>query len=119
METLDGILIATTNLCENFDNAFGRRFVYKVHFGQPDTAAKKAIWRSKMKWLSEKECGRLAIRYNLSGGEIDNIVRKCIMEEVRSGEHPSMEMIEAWCGGEKLTREGETSIGFTCSSLRT
>ena len=119
METLDGILIATTNLCENFDNAFGRRFIYKVHFGQPDTAAKKAIWRSKMKWLSEEECGRLAIRYNLSGGEIDNIVRKCIMEEVRSGEHPSIEMIEAWCGSEKLTREGETSIGFTCSSLRT
>ena len=28
MEVLDGILIATTNLTENFDEAFERRFLY-------------------------------------------------------------------------------------------
>ncbi|MBR4912818.1 MAG: ATP-binding protein [Bacteroidales bacterium] len=114
METLDGILIATTNLCDNFDSAFERRFLFKVQFGQPNTAAKKAIWKSKLSWLTEDDCDRLAAKYDLSGGEIDNIVRKSMMEEVLSGNRPDVEMLEAWCRGEKLTRKGGNAIGFAC-----
>ena len=114
METLDGILIATTNLCDNFDTAFERRFLFKVQFGQPNTAAKKAIWKSKLSWLTEDDCDRLAAKYDLSGGEIDNIVRKSMMEEVLNGTRPDVEMLEAWCRGEKLTRKGGNAIGFAC-----
>ena len=32
METLDGIMIATTNLQQNLDKAFERRFLYKINF---------------------------------------------------------------------------------------
>jgi SpoVK/Ycf46/Vps4 family AAA+-type ATPase len=114
METLDGILIATTNLCDNFDSAFERRFLFKVKFGQPTTDAKKSIWKSKLPWLPEEDCAKLAARYDLSGGEIDNIVRKSYMEEVLSGNRPTVEMLEAWCKGEKLTRKGGNTIGFAC-----
>ena len=38
IEQLDGILIATTNLAENMDKAFERRFLYKVKFEKPDLA---------------------------------------------------------------------------------
>ncbi len=114
METLDGILIATTNLCDNFDSAFERRFLFKVKFGQPTTDAKKSIWKSKLPWLTEEQCGLLAAKYDLSGGEIDNIVRKSLMEEVLSGIRPGVEMLEAWCRSEKLTGKGGNSIGFAC-----
>lgn len=114
LETLDGILIATTNLCDNFDAAFERRFLFKVQFGQPNTEAKKAIWQSKLSWLTEEDCNLLAKSYNMSGGEIDNIVRKSIMEEVLTGNRPSLEMVEAWCRGEKLTRKEGNAIGFAC-----
>lgn len=114
VETLDGILIATTNMCDNFDAAFERRFLFKVQFGQPNTEAKKAIWKSKISWLSDEECGQLAAKFDLSGGEIDNIVRKSIMEEVLTGNRPDMVMLEAWCRGEKLTRKGGNAIGFAC-----
>ena len=114
METLDGILIATTNLCDNFDTAFERRFLFKVKFGQPNTEAKKAIWKSKLSWLTDEACGQLAAKFDLSGGEIDNIVRKSMMEEVLSGNRPDVEMLEAWCKGEKLTRKGGNAIGFAC-----
>jgi ATPases of the AAA+ class len=114
METLDGILIATTNLCDNFDSAFERRFLFKVKFGQPNTAAKKAIWKSKLSWLKDEDCDRLAAKYDLSGGEIDNIVRKSMMEEVLNGTRPDVAMLEAWCRGEKLTRKGGNAIGFAC-----
>ena len=112
LETLDGILIATTNLCDNFDRAFERRFLFKVKFGQPDKAAKKAIWKSKVAWLSDDECGKLAAQFDLSGGEIDNIVRKCFMEEVISGNRPDVAMLEAWCKGEKLHAGKAAAIGF-------
>ena len=114
LETLDGILIATTNMCDNFDAAFERRFLFKVQFGQPNTEAKKAIWKSKLSWLTDEECGQLAAKFDLSGGEIDNIVRKSMMEEVLTGNRPSLEMLEAWCRGEKLTRKGGNAIGFAC-----
>ena len=114
LETLDGILIATTNMCDNFDTAFERRFLFKVQFGQPNTAAKKAIWKSKLPWLTEDDCDWLATKYDLSGGEIDNIVRKSMMEEVLNGTRPDVAMLEAWCRGEKLTRKGGNAIGFAC-----
>ena len=43
METLEGILIATTNLTSNLDSAFERRFIYKVKFAAPSLEAKQAI----------------------------------------------------------------------------
>lgn len=114
LETLDGILVATTNMCDNFDAAFERRFLFKVQFGQPNTEAKKAIWKSKLPWLADEECGQLAAKFDLSGGEIDNIVRKSMMEEVLTGNRPDVAMLEAWCRGEKLTRKGGNAIGFAC-----
>ena len=43
MENLDGIFIATTNLTENLDAAFERRFLYKINFTRPDKEARRAI----------------------------------------------------------------------------
>ena len=38
MESLEGIMIATTNLVQNMDSAFERRFLYKVKFEKPELA---------------------------------------------------------------------------------
>jgi SpoVK/Ycf46/Vps4 family AAA+-type ATPase len=46
METLEGILIATTNLTQNLDPAFERRFLYKVEFKKPSIETKQAIWQT-------------------------------------------------------------------------
>lgn len=112
MEKLDGILIATTNLCDNFDSAFERRFLFKIKFGKPTAEAKKSIWKSKLAWLTDDNCGKLAAQYDLSGGEIDNIVRKALMEEVLNGQRPTMETLAAWCRGEKLNAGKSAAIGF-------
>ena len=113
MEKLDGILVATTNLSTNLDSAFERRFLFKIYFGQPDTQAKKSIWLSKLSWLSDEEATKLAERYNLSGGEIDNIVRKTMMEDVLHGQRPTFDTINKWCKNEKLDSKKGGTIGFT------
>lgn len=114
METLDGILIATTNMCDNLDSAFERRFLFKVRFGKPTIDARKSIWKSKLPWLTDEECQKLATQNDLSGGEIDNVVRKCLMEEVISGNRPDIMKLEAWCRGEKLANGKSSKIGFAC-----
>ncbi len=112
MEKLDGILIATTNLIDNLDSAFERRFLFKIRFNNPTVEAKQSIWKSKLSWLSENESRTLAEQYNFSGGEIDNIVRKLIMEEVLNGTRPDMHFIEDLCRHEKIGNNETSCIGF-------
>ena len=112
MEKLDGILIATTNLIDNLDSAFERRFLFKIRFNNPTVEAKQSIWKSKLSWLSEDESLILAECYNFSGGEIDNIVRKLVMEEVLNGKHPDMQFIEDLCRHEKIGNNETSCIGF-------
>lgn len=111
MEKIEGIMIATSNLADNLDPAFDRRFLFKVEFGQPSLEAKKAIWRSKIDWLSDEECERLAGKYDFSGGEIDNIARKATMEQVLHGEQPTLAILEDLCKHEKIGDKNK-SIGF-------
>ena len=112
MERLDGILIATTNLPTSFDDAFSRRFLFKVQFEKPGPKEKKGMWMNKLSWLGEDDALWLAQRYDLSGGEIDNVVRKAEMEEVLNGSHPGPETLAEWCREEKFTRSEGTRIGY-------
>jgi len=113
MEKLDGILIATTNLNQNLDAAFERRFLFKVKFEKPTVEAKQKIWQSKLDWLSEEDAFQLAADYSFSGGEIDNIVRKVTMEEVLNGERPGIKEITGFCDSEKFTNNaGNKRLGF-------
>lgn len=112
MENLDGILVATTNLADNFDAAFERRFLFKVRFDKPTTEAKKSIWQNKLSMLTSDEALMLAMKYDLSGGQIDNIVRKFIMNEIVKGETPTLEDLKVLCTEEKLNSGNATKIGF-------
>ena len=76
IENLDGILIATTNLAANFcDEAFARRFIFKVEFEKPEPETRAKIWQSMIDGLSDEDALTLAGRYDFSGGNIENIAR--------------------------------------------
>jgi len=114
METLDGILIATTNLADNLDNAFDRRFLFKIEFDKPDHTAKRNIWLSKLDWLNDEQLDTLANRFDFSGGEIDNVVRKVLMNQVLTGNLPALEELIHYCETERLSNHtaNRTKIGF-------
>ena len=111
MEKLDGILIATTNLEENLDKAFERRFLFKIRLDKPGVEAKKNIWQDKLPILSAEQAHKLASDFDFSGGEIDNIVRKTTMQEVLEGGVPTMESIVKLCSQEKVCTRNNR-IGF-------
>ncbi len=111
MENLDGILVATTNLADNLDKAFERRFLFKIRFDKPTVESKVSIWRNKMPNLTDVEAMRLASGYDFSGGEIDNIVRKATMEEVIHGTVPTINRLVTLCNEEKIGKSVK-KIGF-------
>lgn len=111
LENFNGILIATTNLILNLDNAFDRRFLYKIKFGEPSWDVRSMIWKSKIKGLSKKNSDILANKYNFSGGQIDNIARKIITEEILYDKDPDINSIISYCDDEIL-QKGKNSVGF-------
>lgn len=82
METLNGIMIATTNLTENLDAAFERRFLYKIEFEKPDACVREHIWHAMLPELDDSECKALAERFDFSGGQIENVARKYAIDGI-------------------------------------
>ena len=113
LENFDGILFATSNLVANLDSAFERRFLFKVKFENPSMVNAAKIWRNKLPNLSAKEALHLASQFSYSGGEMENIARKSIMDEVVFGTKPTFERILSFCENEKWNNKNSlVKIGF-------
>ncbi|MBQ6729056.1 MAG: ATP-binding protein [Bacteroidales bacterium] len=115
MEDIDGIMIATTNLTCNLDSAFDRRFLYKVEFHQPSVEAKTHIWQSFIPDLAEADANVLARSYDFSGGQIENIARKVMVDHLLFGGTPDLNHIEELCSKEQIAGRNTNSrrpIGF-------
>lgn len=112
LENFDGILFATSNLVANLDSAFERRFLFKVKYENPSTENAAKIWRSKLPILSENEALQLASQFSYSGGEMENIARKSIMDEIVFGTKPNFERILSFCENEKWNSKPKNTIGF-------
>ncbi len=113
LENLDGIFLATTNLVKNLDSAFERRFLFKIEFQKPEISIKAKIWNSKLPNLSENECNTLANRFDFSGGQIDNIIRKNEIYEIIHGISIDFNNIVEFCNAELLLKNKSVKVGFT------
>ena len=113
MESLDGIMIATTNLQQNFDSAFERRFLYKIRFEKPDQEVRSHIWQTMLPALTEQEAIQLAV-HDLSGGQIENIARKHAIHVILHGNDDSsrMQHLLDFCATERLVPDAYRRIGF-------
>jgi AAA+ superfamily predicted ATPase len=111
-EKTTGIIIGSTNLLVNLDSAFERRFLFKVKFNKPNPKVRKSIWKSKIKGLSQKNAEYLANKYDYSGGEIENIARKVVLDHVLKNEKVTLNKIENFCLEEKFEAGNRKKIGF-------
>jgi AAA+ superfamily predicted ATPase len=112
IEKSEGIIIATTNLVDNLDAAFERRFLFKLKFEMPTAEAKMQIWKSKLNWLDDEHATTLATRFQFSGGEIDNIARKAIINEVITGNRATIEELIDYCETEHLKSSKGRKLGY-------
>lgn len=114
MENLEGILIATTNLTNNLDGAFDRRFLYKVEFQKPTAEESRHIWQAMLPALDDENARSLASKYDFSGGQIENIARKQVVSNIlHDTEGLDMSLIKTACDQERLNRPNGERIRIT------
>ena len=112
MENLSGIMIATTNLTNNLDSAFERRFLYKICFDKPTVATRQQIWNAMLPSLSCEEARNLAESYDFSGGQIENIARKQIVDNILYGQQHDISHVRSYCHNENIRNSKSKRIGF-------
>lgn len=104
LETFEGILIATTNLTDNFDKAFERRFIFKIYFEKPKAEVRQQIWMSLLPKLTSDEASILATRYDFTGSMIENVAKRQTIDEVLY-EHPmTVDTIKRLCDEEMMKK---------------
>ena len=113
MENLDGIMIATTNLQQNLDKAFERRFLYKIKFEKPTLEARASIWRTMIPELNVPTIHTLAEKYDFSGGQIENVARRYAIDSILYGISENItETLTSHCDNERMNEKKLRRIGF-------
>jgi hypothetical protein len=112
LENFDGILFATSNLVANLDPAFERRFLFKIKFGSPSVEIAANIWKTKLNNITNQQAVYLAENYKYSGGEMENIARKCLLEEVIVGKKLNFDTVISFCNSEKWNKQNQIKIGY-------
>ncbi|MFH1084795.1 MAG: ATP-binding protein [Chloroflexota bacterium] len=89
IEEYDGVVILTSNLRQNLDEAFLRRLGFTVEFPLPDEEARLRIWRrtlpAEAPLGADVDLGELARRFRLSGGSIRNALLNAAFLAARDG----------------------------------
>lgn len=89
LENFDGVIIFTTNLLSNYDEAFKRRILANVEFEMPDAEGRKLIWNSHLPKEMPVEEGInkdvLAEKFdNITGADIKDIILMAATETLRN-----------------------------------
>ena len=117
IENFKGMLIATTNLLENIDKAFSRRFNYKIEFKKPNKEQREKLWELMLPREAPYEKNfdiKELASYALTGGQINLIVKNCAYK-VAVREEPlfkTEDFIEEIGREKDANFDGEKSMGF-------
>jgi ATP-dependent 26S proteasome regulatory subunit len=96
LEDFKGILLITTNLTVNFDKAFDRRILYKIHFRNPSYDVKYKIIQDVFEPFSfDSRDLRNIAKFDLTGSNIYNIKKKYVIESIlRHGKNKIEELVK-------------------------
>lgn len=99
MESFPGIMILTTNLDENIDEAYFRRFSLKLKFNPPDLPCRIKLWKlhvsKDIPGATDIDIEYLAKTYEFTGGQIALVVNNACSEAItRSGKFKHLTMAD-------------------------
>jgi AAA+ superfamily predicted ATPase len=120
LETFSGILILTTNLETNLDEAFFRRFDLKFRFSLPDFKSRLKLWKLFLKTdipgSEYIDIELLAKKYRFSGAQIALVIQNACVEAIGRedkyrflGLHDLMKYAEL---EQQWSQNNNKSIGF-------
>lgn len=117
LERFDGVLVATTNRKELLDDAYNRRFTYKLELLPPDATTRRKLWESHLPQnliSGQIDLGKLS-SYPLTGGEIRLVLEQAVRKAAFNGSTKiEGTMLMEIAGKEALTSNGKqmNRIGF-------
>ena len=92
LETFDGVVVLASNMRDNLDPAFTRRFESVIYFPLPRPAERLELWKrgiSPRARLDPKvDLAAIAEAHELSGGSIMNVIRQVSLAVIADGERP-------------------------------
>jgi SpoVK/Ycf46/Vps4 family AAA+-type ATPase len=119
IERFPGVVILTSNLADNIDDAFQRRLRLTLAFPTPDRDAREALWRqhlpTRMPLAPDVFCAALAA-FPLTGAQIRNAVLKAATRAaLRSEAQRCVTQADLVAAAEEETRVSSASkvMGFT------
>ena len=106
--------MATTNLVGQLDEAFDRRFLYKLEFHKPEESVQLQILQEVFPHIDPKTLARISREFSLTGGQISNIRKKLLvgelLDEIEDLDAAILERCEEECSLRKGKQNG--GIGF-------
>lgn len=111
-EKFEGVLIATTNLTNNLDEAFERRFLYKVQFEKPTACIQIKLWKQYLPGFADSELVKLMNRFDFTAAEIKNIARKLALTKLIENDLNEFQLVESFCENERINSSKPVKIGF-------
>lgn len=115
LEQNKGIIFLTTNMVGNMldAGALERRINFKVEFKKPSKATTKQVWKSNLSFLTDEQIDQLNNDYSFSPGQINNIQKKVIFDEVIENQSITFEKVKKFCMAEMGIKDSKRkSIGF-------
>jgi hypothetical protein len=110
IEEYDGVVILTSNLRQNLDEAFLRRLQFTVEFPMPDEEARLAIWQRTLPEAAPVEPNvdleEMSRRYRFSGGSIRNVLVNAAFLAARDGQILGMEHL-LWAARREFQKLGK------------
>ncbi|HEX3349533.1 MAG TPA: ATP-binding protein [Acetobacteraceae bacterium] len=92
IETFDGIAILASNLRDNIDDAFARRFESIIYFPLPRSEERARLWRQgfspRAELREDLDLDIIARDHALSGGSIMNAIRFASLRALKNGGRP-------------------------------
>jgi AAA+ superfamily predicted ATPase len=114
LEEHDGVVILTTNLRRNIDEAFNRRMQFVIDFPRPSEPEREELWRLMFPPQSplgdDVDFRFLAKQFDLAGGDIRNVALDAAFLAAQNGRVIDMRcVVEAMA--RQLAKQGKTATG--------
>lgn len=111
IEDYPGIVILATNLKENIDEAFFRRFQSALYFPMPDPYLRHQLWKQLIprEWLgdTENEIMHMAADFEISGGSMVNVIQYCAIKLYHTVNRQLTSGLLKKAVGRELEKEGK------------
>ncbi len=114
MEKMQGIVLMTTNILSNLDNAMSRRVTVKIETPVPDALTRAKIWAKRIPEMPREWVDRLSEEYPFTGGNIANVVKNILIDECLDGNSFTLRHVRELCDMEHVGRKEQPrkKIGF-------